>query len=118
MSEGTDTHLMLVDLTPLGLTGRKAEEALGKVNIYVNRNAIPYDPKPPRVTSGLRIGTAALASRGMGPDEMRQVGKLILQSLAHIGEEAVEREVAEEVAQLTGRFPVPGITADMGYPFE
>ena len=70
------------------------------------------------MTSGLRIGTAALASRGMGPDEMRQVGKLILQALAHIGEEAVEREVAEEVGQLTERFPVPGITADMGYPFE
>ncbi len=118
VSEGTDTHLILVDLTPLGLTGRKAEEALGKVNIYVNRNTIPYDPKPPRVTSGLRIGTAALASRGMGPDEMRQVGKLILQALAHIGEEALEREVAEEVGQLTGRFTVPGITADMGYPFE
>ena len=59
VSGGTDNHLILVDLTPLGITGRKAEEALGEMKIYVNRNAIPYDPRPPRVTSGLRIGTAA-----------------------------------------------------------
>jgi glycine hydroxymethyltransferase len=116
VSGGTDTHLFLVDLTLMGLTGREAEEALGWVNIHVNRNAIPYDTKPPRVTSGLRIGTAAVSSRGMGPPEMGRIGKAIIRALGNIKNAAVEREVRDEVAELTGGFPVPGITADLGYP--
>ena len=118
VSGGTDTHLFLVDLTPLDLTGRKAEEALGWVNIHVNRNAIPYDEKPPRVTSGLRIGTAALTSRGMGPEEMAQIGKLILRVLESPENPGVAHQLRDEVANITVRFPVPGITAEMGYPFQ
>ncbi|MCS7206845.1 MAG: serine hydroxymethyltransferase [Dehalococcoidia bacterium] len=118
VSGGTDNHLFLVDLTPIGLTGRQAEEALGRAGIYVNRNAIPYDPKPPRVTSGLRIGTPAVTSRGMGVGEMRAIASLILRVLAHPGDARVESQVREEVRHLTERFPVPGVTVDKGWPWE
>ena len=109
VADGTDTHLVLVDVTPLGLTGRKAEEALDKVNIIVNRNAIPYDTKPPRVASGIRVGTPAISSRGFGTSETSRVAQLIVRMLSNIGDEAVEREVRDEVLSLTSRFPVPGI---------
>ena len=109
VSGGTDNHMVLVDLTPLGMTGRQAEDALGRVYITVNRNTIPYDPKPPRVTSGLRLGTPSIAGRGFGVEETRKVAQLILKTLSNIGDEAVEREVRDEVEALTSRFPVPGI---------
>ena len=109
VSGGTDNHMVLVDLTPQGITGREAEEALVRVNIVVNRNAIPYDPKPPRVASGMRLGTPSLTSRGFGTEEMAEVAQLILRTLANIGDEAVEGEVWDEVLSLTARFPVPGI---------
>ena len=109
VSGGTDNHMVLVDLTALGVTGRQAEEALGKVNIVINRNAIPYDPKPPRVASGMRLGTPAVTSRGFGTAEMAGVGQLILRTLSNIGDEGVEREVRDEVGSLTARHPVPGI---------
>jgi len=109
VSGGTDNHLFLVDLTPTGLTGRDAETALGKADIYVNRNAIPYDPRPPRVTSGLRVGTPAVTSRGMGPEEMRTIARLMVEVLSHPQEEAVLARVREEVHALTARFPVPGL---------
>lgn len=118
VSGGTDNHLFLVDLTPMGVTGQKAEEALGWVNIHVNRNAIPYDPKPPRVTSGLRIGTAALSSRGMGPEEMRRIGAFIVRTLSNIGDRAIEVDTRSGVSELSGSFPVPGITTEMGYPLK
>ena len=116
VSGGTDNHLFLVDLTPMDLTGKDAEDSLGWVNIHVNRNAIPYDTKPARVASGLRIGTAALSSRGMGPAEMERIGSAILRTLANLKDSATEREVRDEVADLASKFTVPGITADMGYP--
>ena len=106
---GTDNHMVLADLTPLGITGREAEEALDRAYITANRNAIPYDPKPPRVTSGLRLGTPSVSARGFGSQEMREVGRLILKALGNIGDEAAEREVRDEVVALTSRFPVPGI---------
>ncbi|MBI2872348.1 MAG: serine hydroxymethyltransferase [Chloroflexi bacterium] len=109
VSGGTDTHLMLVDLRPLGVTGQQAEDALGRVNITVNKNAIPYDPQPPRVTSGLRVGTPAVTSRGFGTGEVRQVGRLIVRALTHQGDQRVEEEVRQEVLALTARFPVPGL---------
>ena len=109
VSGGTDNHMVLVDLTPMELTGRQAEDALSKVNIVVNRNAIPFDPKPPRVASGVRLGTPAVTSRGFGVAEVAQVGKLMLRTLANIGDEAIERQVRDEVSSLTARFPVPGI---------
>ena len=109
VSGGTDNHLMLVDLTPMGITGQEAEEALGRVHITVNKNAIPFDPKPPRVTSGLRLGTPALTTRGFGSEEMVGVAKLIVQALANIGDAAVEEEVRRSVLELTSGFPVPGL---------
>ena len=109
VSGGTDNHMVLVDVTPLGVTGRQAEEALGKANIVVNRNTIPYDPKPPRVASGMRLGTPSVTSRGFGTEEMRQVAQLIRRVLSNVGDHTVEREVQEEVISLTSRFPVPGI---------
>ena len=109
VSGGTDNHMVLADLTSLDITGRQAEDALDKVYISVNRNAIPYDPKPPRVTSGLRLGTPSITSRGFGTKESKKVAQLILRVLGNIGDEAVEREVQTGVTGLTSRFPAPGI---------
>ena len=109
VSGGTDTHLMLVDLTALECTGQEAEDALARVNITVNKNAIPNDPRPPRVTSGLRLGTPALTSRGFGVEELRQVGRIIVRVLNHRGDAHVEEQAQQEVLELTARFPVPGV---------
>ena len=109
ISGGTDNHLVLVDLTPIGVTGQEAEDALGKVNITVNKNAIPFDTRPPRVTSGLRLGTPAISSRGFGKEEMRDISGLIVKVLANIGNAAVEKEVREDVEGMASRFPVPGL---------
>jgi len=109
VSGGTDNHLLLVDLTPLGITGQEAEDALGKVNISANKNAIPFDQQPPRVTSGLRLGTPAITSRGFNPEDVAQVGKLISRVLTNLGDEKVEADVREEVKRLASSFPVPGL---------
>ena len=109
VSGGTDTHLMLVDLTPIGTTGQEAEDALGRVHITVNKNAIPFDPQPPRVTSGLRLGTPSLSSRGFGTDEMVQIAKFIVQVLTNLDDSHVEDEVRRGVMELTSGFPVPGL---------
>ncbi len=109
VSGGTDNHLVLVDLTPINVTGQEAEDALGKVNITVNKNAIPFDARPPRVTSGLRLGTPAVTSRGFGVEEMRDISRLIVKTLANIGDAAVEKEVREDVEGIGSRFPVPGL---------
>ena len=109
ISGGTDNHLVLVDLTPIGVTGQEAEDALGKVNITVNKNAIPFDTRPPRVTSGLRLGTPAVSSRGFGRDEMQDISGLIVKVLANIGNAALEKEVREDVEGIASRFPVPGL---------
>ena len=109
VSGGTDTHLMLVDLTRLECTGQEAEDALDAVNITVNKNAIPNDPRPPRVTSGLRLGTPAVTTRGFGVEECGQVAAAIVRVLNHRGEAKVEAEVREEIGALTSRFPVPGL---------
>ena len=109
VSGGTDNHLMLVDVTPLGLNGQEAENALAAGGIIANKNAIPYDTKPASVTSGLRVGTAALTSRGMGTKEMRQVAGMIVDVLSHKGDAAATTRVRKSVRELTGRFPVPGL---------
>jgi glycine hydroxymethyltransferase len=109
VSGGTDNHLILVDLTPLGQSGRDVELALGQVGISANKNAIPYDPKPPRVTSGLRLGTPAITSRGFKEGDAKQVAKLIVQVLNNMGDETVNRQVARDVKDLTAKFPVPGL---------
>ena len=109
VSGGTDNHLLLVDLTGLGITGKGAEEAMEGVNIVANKNAIPYDPRPPRVTSGLRLGTPAVTSRGFGTAEMKVVGTMIVRVLTGMGDERVKMDVMDEVRELTSRFPVPGL---------
>ena len=109
VSGGTDNHMVLVDLRPLDVTGRQAEEALGRANIVVNRNAIPYDPKPPRVASGVRLGTAAITSRGFKEQDARKVGELILRVLNDIGNDSVESQIRDEVLGMTPKFPIPGI---------
>jgi len=110
VSGGTDNHLMLVDVGMRGVTGRDAQIALDDVGITVNKNEIPYDQRPPTVTSGLRIGTPAVTSRGMGPAEMRQIAAFICRVLDDLGHEGVAAAVRQEVRELTGRFPVPGVS--------
>ena len=112
VSGGTDNHLVLVDVRPLGLTGKKAEKALDAVGITVNKNTIPYDPEKPAIASGIRVGTPAVTTRGMREAEMERIGELIARSLNAKGDETVAQEIAAEVLDLTRRFPVPGITPE------
>ena len=109
VSGGTDNHLILVDLRPLGVKGNQAEEVLESASIVVNKNAIPYDPEPPRVASGLRLGSAAVTSRGFGPQEMERVGEMIVRALTCDGDERILRSIKEEAEALAAEFPVPGI---------
>ena len=108
VSGGTDIHLLLVDLTPLGITGREAEEALERAGIVVNRNAIPFDPRPPQQASGLRLGTPAVTTRGFGTSEIKQLAQLVTRVLAHPGDKEAENRVRQEVENLCARFPIPG----------
>jgi glycine hydroxymethyltransferase len=109
VSGGTDNHLLLVDLAPLGITGQQAELALEQVGIIANKNAIPFDPKPPRVASGLRLGTPAVTSRGFKEKEIKQVARMIVQVLAAPEDEALKRRVSGEVKELASSYPVPGL---------
>jgi glycine hydroxymethyltransferase len=111
VSGGTDNHLLLVDVGVRGVTGRDAQIALDAVGITVNKNTIPYDQRPPTVTSGLRIGTPAVTSRGMGAAEMRQIAGFIVRLLGSLGNEGVAATVREGVRELAGRFPVPGVVS-------
>jgi len=106
VSGGTDNHLMLVDLRPKKLTGKVAEEALGKAGITVNKNMIPWDPEKPFVTSGIRVGTPALTTRGMGQAEMKTVAALIGRVLDAPGDEASLGRVKGQVEDLTRQFPL------------
>ena len=106
VSGGTDTHLMLVDLSPIGIRGQQAEAALEAVHITVNKNAIPFDLQPPRVTSGLRLGTPCITSRGFDAEASTRVADLIVRSLTNIGDKNIEKEVKADVIALTGQFPV------------
>jgi glycine hydroxymethyltransferase len=106
VSGGTDTHLMLVDLRPKKLTGKVAEAVLGKAAITVNKNMIAFDPEKPMVTSGVRIGTPALTTRGMKEAEMATVGGLIVEALDHPTDEAVLARVAGKVHELARSFPL------------
>jgi glycine hydroxymethyltransferase len=104
---GTDTHLLLVDLTPKNLTGKAVESYLDEIRITVNKNAIPFDPLKPAVTSGIRIGSPAITSRGMGESEAREIGKIIGEALDDIAERAKMDALRARVAELTSRFGVP-----------
>ncbi len=109
VSGGTDTHLLLVDVTPFGVTGKEADGALGEVDITVNKNAIPYDPNPPMVASGIRVGTPCVTGRGMGTAEMAEIGELIVAGIAARGDPSAQAEVRTRVVALAERFPVPGL---------
>jgi glycine hydroxymethyltransferase len=113
VSGGTDTHLMLVDITPTGMSGKKAERILDSVGITANKNAIPNDPRPPMQTSGIRLGSPAVTTRGYGVAEMRQVARMIVDTLANPEDEAVLSRVRDYVAELSRRFPHPGVDSSI-----
>ena len=110
VSGGTDNHLMLVDVGSKGISGRDAERLLEKVSITANRNTIPYDERPPLQGSGIRLGTPALTTRGMGPEEMRRIAGFISLTLERSGDEAALESIRHEVEDMAAAFPVPGIT--------
>jgi glycine hydroxymethyltransferase len=113
VSGGTDTHLMLVDITGTGMSGSKAEKLLDSVGITANKNAIPNDPRPPMQTSGIRLGSPAVTTRGYGTAEMRQVARMIVDILGHPEDESLHRRVRDDVANLAVRFPHPGVDASL-----
>ena len=106
VSGGTDNHLMLVDLRNKGLTGKQAEKALEEAGITVNKNAVPFDTQPPMVTSGIRIGTPAMTSRGMKEKEMTLIAELIDRVLCNIDNGKVRQEVRQDVQTLCHQFVV------------
>ncbi|SMC19628.1 serine hydroxymethyltransferase [Desulfacinum hydrothermale DSM 13146] len=106
VSGGTDNHLMLVDLRNKGITGKQAEEALDMAGITVNKNSIPFDPQKPHVTSGIRIGTAAVTTRGMEPSHMVEIGRFIHQALSAMGDETRLAALQRQVASFCDDFPL------------
>jgi glycine hydroxymethyltransferase len=109
VSGGTDNHIVAVDLSPQGISGKDAEEALGAAGISVNRNTIPFDPKPPLIASGIRLGTPAVTTRGFGAEEMKHIASLIAKVLSHPGDKRVQEQVRQEVRETCQRFPIPGL---------
>ena len=110
VSGGTDNHLMLVDVMSLGVTGKEAEHLLDEIGITVNKNQIPFDAQPANTSSGIRVGTPAVTSRGMGPGEMREIGRLIIDAIEGRDDAAVQSRLATEVADICARFGVPGLS--------
>lgn len=109
VSGGTDNHLILLDLTGTGVTGAQARLALEAAGIITNKNSIPFDSLPPAITSGVRLGTPAVTTRGFGEEEMKLIAGMIVRVLRNPDDKEVRREVKEEVGQMCQRFPVPGI---------
>ena len=109
VSGGTDNHIVLVDLSPQGISGKDAEEALWAAGISVNRNTIPFDPKPPRITSGIRMGTPAVTTRGFGTEEMKHIASLIARVLSPSGDKQPKKQVRQEVQEMCQQFPIPGL---------
>ncbi len=108
ISGGTDNHLILVDLIETGSTGKKAEEALEAIGIVTNRNAIPFDSRPATITSGIRLGTPAVTTRGFGVEEMKLIASLIVKVITNTGNQDIQNQAREKVSQICQRFPVPG----------
>jgi glycine hydroxymethyltransferase len=106
VSGGTDSHLLLVDLRPIGVTGKVGEETLDRVGVTVNKNTVPFDPQPPSVCSGVRLGTPALTTRGMGIAEMDQVAQFIYDALTNVGNEAKLKSIESDVKELSKKFPL------------
>ena len=109
VSGGTDNHIVPVDLSPQGISGKDAEEALEAAGISVNRNTIPFDPKPPLITSGIRLGTPAVTTRGFGTKEMKRIASLIVKVLSTSGDKRAQEQVRQEVRELCRQFPIPGL---------
>ena len=107
VSGGTDNHCMLVDLRPKGVTGRDAADAMDKAGITVNKNMIPFDPAKPSVTSGIRVGTAAVTTRGMKEAEMLKIADFIDRGVAACEDETALRAIGEEVKEFMKAFPMP-----------
>ena len=120
VSGGTDNHLMLVDVRPFSVTGRDAEVALEAVHITANKNGIPFDPEPPVRTSGIRLGTPAVTTRGFGTDEMREVADLIHEAIVGRADTAAVARTRARAIALATRFPLPGVrlSTDLGIPAE
>ena len=106
VSGGTDNHLMLVDLSSTGITGNTCEKALEAIGICVNRNAIPFDTQSPRITSGIRLGTPVVTTRGFGPTEIRQVARIIYEIITNIDDVDIKMRAQKEVLEICHRFPV------------
>jgi len=109
VSGGTDNHLVLVDMKRTGVNGLEAQLALESVGIIANRNVIPFDPFPPRVAGGMRFGTPAVTTRGMGKAEIKTIAGWITQVIAHVDDAKLKAQISEGVRELCSRFPVPGI---------
>ena len=103
----TDNHLLLVDVTPLGIGGKVAEQAINRCGITISKNMIPFDERKPVDPSGIRVGTPALTTRGMGTSEMRTIGKWMLDALRAPEDEAVLKRISSEIRTLCQQFPVP-----------
>jgi len=110
VSGGTDNHLMLVDVTPLGVTGKEAEHLLDDIGITVNKNAIPFDKNPPNTASGIRVGTPATTSRGFREPEMRQIGDIIVTAIVTRDDPSEQAKLSALVHDMCARFPVPGLS--------
>jgi glycine hydroxymethyltransferase len=108
---GTDNHLLLIDLTKKGVTGAEAETALGKAGITVNKNTVPYDPRPPFDPSGIRLGTPALTTRGMTTTEMDQIADWIDKAISHHRDEAKLAGIRKTIREFAQGYPLPGETA-------
>lgn len=106
VSGGTDNHLVLVDLTSNGITGKEAEDALNDVNIIMNKNTIPFDTKSPFIASGIRIGTPAVTTRGMKENEMRKIAEMISTVLSDIDKAMIRQKVKKEVERICKQFPL------------
>jgi len=109
VSGGTDNHIVLVDLSPQGISGKHAEEALERAGITVNRNTIPFDPRPARISSGIRLGTPAVTTRGFGTDEMKRIASLIVKVLSTTGDKRAQEQVRQEVRDMCQQFSIPGL---------
>lgn len=106
VSDGTDNHLMLIDLQNKGITGKQAENALDASGITCNKNAVPDDPRPPLVTSGIRIGTPAMTTRGMKEDDMRRIADLMDKVMSNVDDEKLHQQIRAEVKEFAGSFPL------------
>ena len=106
VSGGTDTHVILIDLTKTGVTGKKSENTLERAGITTNKNLVPFDERSPMVTSGIRLGTPAMTTRGMGIHEMKKIATLIDRVIQNIDDENVISKVREEVTYLCSSFPL------------